>query len=202
MRIFSSFLLVFLSLAAIAKEKEVFRLWNVTGASTLEIEGTTNMNSFLCTSDYNKGNDRIMESLNPHSNRWEIYGTLLIDVNDFDCNNRIMNKDFREVLQYEQYPEIMIDFLNLRETNSQGKNRQAAGLVEITLAGRSKQYNIISELIFVDEYYSILKGSYTFRFSDFGLEPPQKAMGLVKVNNEITVHFNLSLEKSLLTIGN
>ena len=40
-----------------------------------------------------------------------------------------------------------------------------------------------------------MEGNRTFLFSDFGLKPPQKLFGAVKVSDEISVDFHLELKK-------
>lgn len=179
--------------------KEVLRYWNVSGASSLEIHGTTNVNSFVCVSDYTKDRDMIMERWNPSDEKWVIHGEVLLDVKDFDCRNRIMNNDFQHTLQSDVYPHIKVEFLELKEVSTQGKSRKAEGVVQITLAGETKRYPISSTLVFLDDYYSILKGEQVFRFSDFGLEAPQKGFGMVRVRDEIAVQFELMLEQVMLT---
>ncbi|MFN3556082.1 MAG: YceI family protein [Bacteroidales bacterium] len=174
---------------------EITRLWNVTSKSSLEIQGTTNVNSFGCLSVYENSADMIHERWDPCSEKWEIFGSIYLGVAQFDCNNRIMNNDFRNTLNYERYPEIKVEFLNLKEVVSRGRQRKAEGWVEVTMAGSVHRYFIQSDLFFIDDRYSVLRGSHVFKFSDFGLVPPQKGFGMVRVNDEITVSFELIMEQ-------
>lgn len=198
MRLFFSFFLIIISLNVFAGS-EITRFWHVTGASSLQINGTTNLNSFQCGSAYESGSDMIRERWDPYSEKWEIHGSVFIEVGTFDCKNRMMNNDFRSTLKHDEYPEIKIEFLNLKEVQEQNNTRKAQGYIKITLAGKSHQYFLNSELEFLDDQYSILSGEQTFRFSDFGLDPPQKGFGLVKVNDEIQVSFDLILERTAYT---
>ena len=198
MRLFFSFFLIIFTLTVFAGS-EITRFWHVTGASSMQINGTTNVNTFQCGSAYENGSDMIRERWDPYNEKWEIYGSVFIEVETFDCKNRMMNNDFRNTLQNDKFPEIKIEFLNLKEIQNQRNTRKAEGYVKITLAGVSQKYLISSELEFLDNQYSILRGEQTFRFSDFGLEPPQKGFGLVKVNDEIQVSFDLILEQTAYT---
>lgn len=200
MRALSVLLLIFLSFSVMAnKAREVLKHWTVTGASYLQINGTTNINAFQCGADYESDNDLIRERWMPESEKWVIFGSIFIDVEDFECSNRIMNNDFKNTLDYTNYPEIKVEFLNLKETDIQGNSRIAQGWVAITLVGKTKKYLITSELEFLDDYYSILRGKQDFYFSDFGIEPPQKGLGMIKVNDKLTVSFELILEQTVLT---
>jgi hypothetical protein len=199
MRIILFILIAGLTINLNSAEKEIFRYWAVTTASTLEVHGTTNVNSFECGYAYYSGSDMISEVWNPSSENWEISGSVFVEVEEFDCQNRMMNNDFRNTLKSFKYPEIKIEFINLKEIKSEGNNRKARGWVEISMAGNSSKYFVTCDLVFVSNYYSVLSGKQVFRFSDFGLVPPQKGFGLVKVNDEITVKFDLILEQIALT---
>ena len=185
--------------SSLAKGKDILRYWNVTSASYLQIDGTTNVNSFQCGTPYEKGNDLIRERWDPDNEKWEIFGSLYIEVGQLDCQNRIMNNDLRNTLEYERHPEIKIEFLSLREKNHEGNTRMAEGWVEITIVGKTRKYYITSELEFLDNYYSILRGEQIFHFSDFHIEPPSKGLGMVRVNNALTVSFELILEQTILS---
>ncbi len=199
MRIISTFLLVVFSLSLAAKSKEVLRHWNVTSASYLQIDGTTNINSFQCGSAYQSGNDMIRERWDTSNEKWEIFGSIYLEVDNFDCNNRVMNNDFKNTLDYSNHPEIKVEFIDLKERHVKGNTRMAEGWVAITIVGKTQKYYVKSELEFLDDYYSILRGKQAFNFSDFDLSPPQKGLGLVRVNDELTVSFELILEQSALT---
>lgn len=199
MRILSTFLLLVFSLSLASKSKEILRHWNVTSASYLQIEGTTNLNSFQCGSVYESGNDMIRERWNPSNEKWEIFGSINLDVDNFDCNNRVMNNDFKNTLDYSNHPEIKVEFIDLKESRTVGNTRMAEGWVAITIVGKTRKYYLKSELEILDDYYSILRGEQVFTFSDFGLTPPQKGLGLVRVDDQLTVSFELILEQSALT---
>ncbi len=179
---------------------ELLKHWSVTNSSSLQIHGTTNINSFVCESDYSHGqNDMIMERWDPKNNNWEIFGEVLLEVAAFDCKNRVMNNDFQRTLQADEYPEIKVEFLNLKEVSADESKQKAKGWVKISLAGKSKKYPIESELIHFDNYYSVLRGEQVFRFSDFGLEAPSKGLGLVRVRDELSVSFELMLRQIALS---
>lgn len=199
MRILSTFLLIVFSLTLAAKSKEVLRHWNVTSASYLQIEGTTNINTFQCGSVYESGNDMIRERWDPYNEKWEIFGSIHLEVDNFDCQNRVMNNDFKNTLDYSNHPEIRVEFIDLKERRTMGNTRMAEGWVAITIVGKTRKYHIKSELELLDDHYSILRGKQIFTFSDFGLTPPQKGLGLVRVDDKLTVSFELILEQSALT---
>ena len=189
------FLIIF-SLSSHVAGSEMLKFWNVTSESTLKINGTTNVNSFECLTDYDRGMDLIMERWDPYHKKWEIYGSVNIGVDQFDCKNRVMNNDFRNTLKYETYPEIKIEFINIREVETDQNTRTAEGWVEITIVGETRRYFLSGELELIKDYKSILRGEQKFRFTDFGIDPPTKGLGLIRVRDEISVNFELILEQT------
>lgn len=174
---------------------EINRYWYVTEVSSMMIDGATNMNAFQCGTERYSGSDNmIRERWDPASEKWEISGSVYIDIAQFDCQNRMMNNDFRQTLNYSMYPGIQIEFMNMKEIKSATKNRKVAGRVDISLAGESHSYYMISELEMIDRSYSILRGEQVLRFSDFGIEPPQKGFGLIRVDDIVKVRFEFILE--------
>lgn len=173
---------------------EINRYWHVTKVSNMQINGATNVSTFQCGSVRYTGADMIHERWDPESAKWEISGSVYIDIAQFDCNNRVMNNDFRNTLQYNDHPYIKIEFMNLKEVWRGKEVRHAAGWVEITLAGKTHAYFLMSELETINRRYSILRGEQLFRFSHFGIDPPQRGFGLVKVEDAVRVHFEFFLE--------
>jgi polyisoprenoid-binding protein YceI len=189
---FLFFLLVSFLFVPGAGASEIFRYWFVSGASTLEIQGASNVNTFTCASSVFKGRDVLVEIQKEGGT--VLAGEIFLDVKGFDCQNRMMNSDFQNTLRASDYPEIRIEFLDLKETGSKGRDTKAEGWVEITLVGKKKKYPVILEVQSLSKYQNVLTGKQTFRFSDFGIEPPQRALGMVRVKDEITVEFSLKLK--------
>lgn len=188
---------IFLSLVFnfLVSGKEVYRLWTVTTASYLEINGTTNISNFQCDSPYYIGSDMIREVWNSDLETWEITGTLLINIDEFNCQNRMMTNDFKTTLKSHIYPEIEIKFLNLKKRKVDETQSKAEGWVEITLAGKSMKYFLTIDLTSISNQHIVFSGQHDFHFSDFDMVPPQKGFGLVRVSDEISVGFKLILEQ-------
>jgi hypothetical protein len=183
-----------------ANNKENLVYWSVSPSSRLMINGTTNVNTFVCTTDYFKGDDLLVQRRNTTTGGMELSGELSVAVDDIDCHNRIMNHDLQNALQSKIYPDIKIEFFDLKE---QGKNNKTKvmGWVEITLTGKKKRYPIECDLESSGSNGNILRGEQEIYFSDFGLIPPHKAFGMIKVRDKISVSFELILEKVAITEG-
>ncbi len=166
--------------------------WKVTEESQLEIKGTTNVNKFQCANMEYAGGDRLIEYRDPTNGdvRWD--GEIVVMARNFDCFNPIMTKDFLKTVMEEDHPRIKIKFLQLHKKS---RDSQLQGTAEITFAGISRKFPINCSMIALEDGKRELQGSQTFLFSDFGMEPPEKFFGAVKVKDEVSVEFLIYLSQ-------
>jgi hypothetical protein len=65
----------------------------------------------------------------------------------------------------------------------------------VELAGKRKVMDIAYSCVQSSPEQVRLRGAKVMKFSDFGLEPPRKIGGLIRINEEIKVNFNLNFRK-------
>ena len=149
------------------------------GLNTIFILGKTYVYSFKCT-NCNLPNPVI-----------KISGAIFslpdfkVEVDGFDCANKIMTKDFKATLKSDQYPTINIDFTSFNKTNT-GKYGCWAN---VTLMNRVKKYYFEFTLSSNNQ----LIGSRTIKFSDFGIAPPKKMGGMIRVDDNLNLKFKLKV---------
>lgn len=188
-----SFLLVSAALVfgGFAPEK----IWIIHPESELAIYGVTNINKFICRTACYNGSDTLR--FNAEAGACEIVFTrnqMSIPVKSFDCGARRISSDFWSTLQADRYPRLEIRLRSL-QTNALRDNGVVRSLVDIILAGKTKRYSIVYKVGMEKGNIIRLRGSQTVQFSDFGLTPPQKLNGLIKVNEHLDVEFNLVIRE-------
>ncbi len=185
-------LLLQLIAALLYTTPEVEAKWMISGSSRMEITGATNVNTFQCLSVNYDGKDVMLERSHRGGNR-SLHGEIIMKATSFECNNAVMTKDFAKTVKASDFPEIIIRFVNLSEEAFSSEARVLTGKVEITLAGNSSRYPVTCTIRSISENVNHLEGRRQFKFSDFGLEPPQKLFGAVQVKDEVWVDFHLQL---------
>ncbi|MFD1094262.1 YceI family protein [Salegentibacter chungangensis] len=158
--------------------------------SKLTIKGDTNIKDFEC--EFNTANLEENKNIEyTHTGKGISFknAVLCLDNLGFDCGNRGINEDFRDLIQAEKYPEIL---LKLNEINLENP-KLAEAKVTIFIAGKSRRYVVPVNI--VDDSIPYFKGKLTLNIKDFDLEAPKKALGLIVVKEEIEVNFNLSVAK-------
>ena len=155
--------------------------------SSLIIAGSTNINKFDCKFNMELINDwREVKFI-----REEKYLTfqdlvLQFETKGFDCGNKRMNSDFQDLLMCDKFPviEIQIDRVELFP----GEFNKA--YITVELAGKTNKYDLPVKIS--QDHFN---GKFKMNIRDFGLEPPIKALGLIEVDEEIEVLFDLKLSQ-------
>lgn len=126
---------------------------------------------------------------------------ILVPVKEFKVRNQSVYKDFLTLVKADQFPYLEI-YIPHNQDIAIPENR--SGIlkdVSVTVAGVAKKYNINCR-IEKNENNEILLGLCHLRLTEFGLEPPVKFYGLVKVKDEIIVKFGFCLQNSDGTVIN
>ena len=165
--------------------------WVIEKNSNLCIEGKSNISSFQCDVVQYLRTDTIFIYKND-PRLFTAKGGLSIDVNTFDCHQRQITADLRKTLKAGQCP-LKIDLLTIGSFPAATGDYRTTGWVAIQLAGIVRKLEV-NYIVQVEKDGSIqLTGSQQVLFSDFGLTPPRKLAGLIKVEERLNVRFRLIL---------
>ena len=99
-----------------------------------------------------------------------------------------MYSDFLNLMKASEYPKINVSFSKRQLQNAKQDLPGSCPDIKITIAGITRTYKVQCAMVKCSGNL-FLSGEKTIRLSDFQLKPPEKLMGLVKVNNEINVNF-------------
>jgi hypothetical protein len=166
--------------------------WVIQKSSNLRIEGKSNINSFRCDITEHLTPDTLYFYRDDQSCKpIPIKGGLSIHIKRFDCHQKYITNDLRKTLKADEQPILKIELLNIGYYN--GDAGDIKGWVNISLAGVVKTAEINYTVKNGQPGQLELLGTRKISFSDFGLKPPQKLAGLIKVEEELNVRFQLML---------
>ncbi|MEZ4811603.1 MAG: YceI family protein [Allomuricauda sp.] len=164
----------------------------VAPESEVVISGTTNVNSFSCQYNITTLELPIKMMYDEHTNRILFKNAKLQLANDcFDCGGKMINKDFKELLKTSEYPQVELQLMYV-EPPKHGQKKIEVGM-EIKLAGVTRHYE--TYLYCEDQSNICVTGTLELQLSDFGLKPPKKVLGMVKVHNEVKVNMALIMKE-------
>ena len=159
--------------------------------SKLGIIGSTNVSTFSCDLNFDNVNSKVKTLYQKIGNKIKFQDAHLEFSNTcFDCGSNLMNKDFLEMLDTKNHPQITLDLKEI--TKNPINANEVIALVNISLAGHSKFYSIW----LTTEHGNLLKasGCLNLKLSDFNLDPPKKVLGLVVVEDAIEIALDLNIK--------
>lgn len=117
-----------------------------------------------------------------------------VPVRAFDCGNSRMTSDLKETLQMEEHPTIQLELVHATVGDpvpGRPEWRQIEVLGTLTIAGKKRLRRIhLTGRAFGEKRFRV-RGCHPLRMTYFGIEPPTKALGLIKVKNRVEVQFDL-----------
>ncbi|MBK9015308.1 MAG: YceI family protein [Saprospiraceae bacterium] len=176
------------------------KTYRINKKSVLKLEGKTNVNGFTCGCNEIFQPQRLVAE--PQSdgslNLSFSAASLSLKIKSLDCGNKIMNKDLHKALNSDKHPNITIE---LKKVEQDKCNRltelkdwvKMKALTKISLNGVSKECWIsITAKKFGPGQYRFI-GSKTLNMTDFCVTPPVAMMGMIKVQDAITIHLDLDV---------
>jgi len=196
MKIITSILVFFICSAFLVSDAYLIHRLIVLPASKLSIDGKTNVNSFTCSIAKYTGTDTlVLQEGGKKIRPVFVKGSVGLDASTFDCGMAIMTSDFRKTVKSEEYPAIVIDFISFERAPSYAQGEEKfKGILKISLAGVTKLFEVDCSIETKPSGMIHLMGGRAFTFADFGLKPPSRMMGTIKVQEELNVKFHLVLK--------
>ncbi len=183
----------FLPIFAYAQDGKV----RLTRDSKLSIKGKSNVNDFRCKSEHALHQDSLDYYYRVTGDTVQVDGvSLSLEVSQFDCGKKGINRDFRSTLKYEEHPFIKIILNELIIKEETGIIPREAK-VTIIIAGIKRDYIVPLTYFSSSEERFIAGGHKTLAMSDFGLTPPSPLFGLIQVSNELDIEFDLVITRAL-----
>lgn len=185
MRVVSILILVFILLSF--SHNPIKTRVKITSKSEVTIKGKSNVNSFECKYDSNCIEDEISVIVTRSNTKILFDGAKIsIQSKGFDCRHKMITKDFKKILKADDYSHIEIDLEEL-VTN---KNEITAKIC-VEIAGVKKQYAVP---VTFDSKKRNVKGILKMNIKDFYLQSPKKLLGIVTLNDNVAIDFNLFLQ--------
>lgn len=159
----------------------------ITNKSEVIIKGKSNVNSFSCKYNSDLIEDVFYIVVSKQNTKTTLIGAeILIKSNGFDCAHRMITKDFKTILKAEDYPHIKIAVNEIVASNN-----ALTAKVKVEIAGIAKDY--IIPIVF-DQKSNNVKGELKLNIKDFKLKSPKKLLGMVVVDDNVDIQFNLFLQ--------
>jgi len=152
----------------------------------VEIHGSTNVNNFNCSYKADLPENKFEVKLIRKGGFIEIqHEPLLLEVRNFQCPHSQMTDDLHDLLEYEDYPNIVFQLTEI-------SNKKTAHIM-IEMAGEKQNYELKVDNN-TENNRLTCKAIMQLCLKDFGLEAPEKFFGMIKVDEEIEVEFKIDMK--------
>lgn len=187
--VLSLFLLGFFSNQSYTQES--FKVQSlILNESNLRINGTSNVNDFECVFNGDFEESSLTHKVYLGKDNLSVSGdSLALQIDSFDCGKRAINRDFRNTLKSSEFPNIVIHLSSIKRNSTTD-----SALVSINLAGVSKEYALPLSNVKTENGNVVYNGFQSLKMTDFNIDPPTALLGLVKVRDELMIHFELVMK--------
>ncbi len=168
--------------------------YTIEKESHLSIRGTTNVNSFECFSTQSFSEQTVRLSVDGMTNRVDFRDAKLrIRVDALDCDNSKMNADLCDALDAEDFPyiEIQMHEASLSTGSIGTTGSDIVVKASLTIAGQARKVYIKAKAVQIAENKFRFQAVHWIKMTDFGVDPPTALLGLIKVRDDIAIHFDL-----------
>jgi hypothetical protein len=167
------------------------RIW-ITGASNIrrftcrarDVAGAINLRARPSSRDSTIGGHNVSSS-----------PSLVIAVNAVDCGIDAMNRHLRETLQDEAFPAVEFR-LATYVVDLTARTAIARLTGSMTIHGVTRPVETTAA-VRADSLGAVhVVGKYVVRMTDFGVHPPRRFGGMLRVKDRVTVHFDVAPQRT------
>ena len=118
-------------------------------------------------------------------------------VEGFRCGNKRMDRDLKKALQAERFPTIHFAFLQAENVAAAvGDDPQRLRTEgDLTIAGVTRRVEFVVHGHRLADGRMRARGDTVVQMTDYGLKPPKRFFGLVRVQDQLAVRFDLILHQ-------
>lgn len=106
-----------------------------------------------------------------------------------------MDKNAYKALKADKNPTITATLKSADVVAKDAKNYTIKAVVKLTIAGKTLETDLIAQAKHINDNSYSITGEKKISMKDYGMEPPSFMLGAVKTGNDVTIHFDVVLNK-------
>ncbi|MGA9520394.1 MAG: YceI family protein [Myxococcaceae bacterium] len=124
--------------------------------------------------------------------RAEVTGEVKILVFTLDCANRTMNDHLQNALKMREHPQIALKVNSVKLGERKGDAVNVIAKADLTISGQTRSI-VLNAVANETPSGLVLSGEHKLKMTDYGVQPPSLMLGTMKVKDDVTVGFELSV---------
>jgi len=106
-----------------------------------------------------------------------------------------MDKNAYKALKADKNPTITATLKSADVVAKDAKIYTIKAVVKLTIAGKTLETDLIAQAKHINDNSYSITGEKKISMKDYGMEPPSFMLGAVKTGNDVTIHFDVVLNK-------
>ncbi|GAB5408578.1 MAG: hypothetical protein BalsKO_09430 [Balneolaceae bacterium] len=159
--------------------------------SKLRINGTSNVNDFECIYSDRISTDTLHQQISYGDSLFIAGESIRLLASSFDCGKRAINRDMQKTLKADEFPFLEIGLKSIEIADEV----PFVATLSVTIAGKNRLNQIHIDSFSGTDTGISFSGKGAILLTDYGLKPPTALFGLVKVDDQIEIIFDLSVEQ-------
>ncbi|MFO8099071.1 MAG: YceI family protein [Salinibacter sp.] len=178
---------------ALGQEKRL----TVHAKSQFQIQGNATVRNFTCVVEQVQGRARLpapRDTIPETVAKRQTQAIVQVPVQEFDCGNDRMTDDLQETLKMDEHPEIRFDLVHATvgaPTDTARQWRTVNAIGALTISGKKRLVRLEAAGYALDAEHFRLRGCKPLEMTDFNVDPPKKAFGLIRVKDRVEAQFDL-----------
>jgi len=170
-------------------------------SAALWLEGSASIVDYRCYARSLEGAGIIQNIAQPTQNiqgHGDVHIKVTVPVKALECGKKKMNRDMYEALKADEHPRISYRLLEADLLN-RSSNPDSTGWMKIktvgllTIAGVTDTTELVVDGQVVGRDRFRVKGTKPLNMHTFDIKPPTALFGLIKADERLTVHFDVSV---------
>jgi len=114
-------------------------------------------------------------------------------VHELDGGRSRMNRDLRDAMNADEYPEIEFEWRDITIEREDGGGYSFKVKGSVSIAGQTKDIEFESSVNKEDQNIIRATGEVELKMTDFGIDPPRALLGTIRTGDKIKVEFDILL---------
>ena len=127
-------------------------------------------------------------------------GAVSVPVRSLDCGIGLQNSHLFETLSASRYPDISFTLSDYLIERADGESRVRMN-GHLRIAGNERDVVIHGSVFRAPSGQLMLRGDRLIDVRTFGVKPPRRFLGLLRVRDEVTVHFEVVVRPLIDPLG-
>lgn len=172
--------------------------YRIEDGSKLYLKGTSNVNTFNCDCE-DQYKEQVMEAEYHGGYARFKNAELVLQSKNFDCHNRKIDADMQKALQADRFPHIKIALVDTSQDpkclNGGCKDWfDVKANVNIRITNVTKSEFVTAKAKVLGPNRVQVVGEKAIQMSAYGIKPPEAMLGMIKVNDWISIHFDMVVQ--------